>query len=113
MKIARTVVVLLAACPLTGIDARPSGAEIYRPWCVIYSGRDGARTCSFSSFEQCMMTATPGTAALACRTRGICGTARPTRPRGPVAAGRNRDRLGRQLPPRWVHLSDAVKRREV
>ena len=61
MKITRTVVILLAACPLTGIDARPSGADIYRPWCVVYSGRDGARTCIFSSFEQCMMTATPGT----------------------------------------------------
>ena len=61
MKIARTVVILLAVWPLTGIDARPSEAEIYRPWCVIYSGRDGARTCIFSSFEQCMMTATPGT----------------------------------------------------
>jgi Protein of unknown function (DUF3551) len=61
MKITRTVLILLAACPLTGIDARPSEAEIYRPWCVVYSGRDGARTCSFSSFEQCMMTATPGT----------------------------------------------------
>ena len=61
MKIACTVVILLAACPLTGIDARPSEAEIYRPWCVVYSGRDGAYTCIFTSFEQCMMTATPGT----------------------------------------------------
>jgi hypothetical protein len=60
MKITRTVVILLAVCLLTAMDARPSGAEIYRPWCVVYSGRDGARTCSFSSFEQCMMTATPG-----------------------------------------------------
>ena len=61
MKIARTVVILLVVCPLAGIDARPSGADIYRPWCVVYSGRDGARTCIFTSFEQCMMTATPGT----------------------------------------------------
>lgn len=61
MKITRIVVILLAICPLTAIDARPSGAEIYRPWCVVYIGRDGARTCSFTSFEQCMMTATPGT----------------------------------------------------
>jgi hypothetical protein len=28
---------------------------------VVYSGRDGAYTCIFTSFEQCMMTATPGT----------------------------------------------------
>ncbi|HMJ28029.1 MAG TPA: DUF3551 domain-containing protein [Xanthobacteraceae bacterium] len=61
MKITRTVVILLVVCVLTAIDARPSGADIYRPWCVVYSGRDGARTCIFSSFEQCMMTATPGT----------------------------------------------------
>ena len=61
MKITRTVVILLVVCPLAGIDARPGGADIYRPWCVVYSGRDGAQTCIFSSFEQCMMTATPGT----------------------------------------------------
>ena len=47
--------------PASGIDARPSGAETYRPWCVVYNGRDGAYTCIFSSYEQCMMTATPGT----------------------------------------------------
>ena len=61
MKITRTVVILLVVCVLTAIDARPSGADIYRPWCVVYSGRDGARTCTFTSFEQCMMTGGPGT----------------------------------------------------
>ena len=62
MKPMRTAMTLLAVCPLTVIiDARPSGAETYRPWCVVYSGRDGAYTCIFTSFEQCMMTATPGT----------------------------------------------------
>ena len=61
MKITRTVVILLAVCPLTAIAARSSGAETYRPWCVVYSGRDGAYTCIFTSFEQCMTTATPGT----------------------------------------------------
>ena len=61
MKIMRTVVILLAVCPLTAIAARSSGAETYRPWCVVYPGRDGAYTCIFTSFEQCMMTATPGT----------------------------------------------------
>ena len=60
MKIMRTAVILLAVGPLSGIDARPSGAETYRPWCVVYNGRDGAYTCIFSSYEQCMMTATPG-----------------------------------------------------
>ena len=113
MKITRTVVILLVVCPLAGIDARPSGADIYRPWCVVYSGRDGARTCIFTSFEQCMMTATPGTGGSCVQNTWVRGTARPTRLRGPDAADRIGDRLGRQLPPRWVHLSDAVKRREV
>jgi hypothetical protein len=58
MKPMRTAMILLAVCPLTAIiDARPSGAETYRPWCVQYSGRSGARSCAFTSFEQCMMTA--------------------------------------------------------
>ena len=59
MKVMRTGVTLLAVCPLTAIDARPSGGETYRPWCVVYSGQS-AKTCTFTSFEQCMMTATPG-----------------------------------------------------
>jgi Protein of unknown function (DUF3551) len=52
---------LLAMAAFAAVDVRTTSAEIYRPWCVEYSGRDGARTCIFSSFEQCMMTATPGT----------------------------------------------------
>ena len=55
-------VTLLALGSLTAIDVRPSAAEIYRPWCVVYQGsRDGATNCSFTSFEQCMMTGGPGT----------------------------------------------------
>src|SRR4029453_3153897 len=54
---------VLAAGPLSAIDARPSGAETYRPWCAVYTGRSGGRNCSFNSFEQCMMTAGPGTGA--------------------------------------------------
>jgi hypothetical protein len=50
-----------ALLTLAAIDTRPAAAEIYRPWCVVYSGLDGAYTCIFTSFEQCMMTATPGT----------------------------------------------------
>jgi hypothetical protein len=57
----RTAFALLALAVLAGIDTRPAAAEIYRPWCVVYSGRDGAYTCIFTSFDQCMMTATPGT----------------------------------------------------
>jgi hypothetical protein len=37
----------------------PSVAEIYRPWCVSYPWV--GTTCAFTSFEQCMMTAGPGT----------------------------------------------------
>ena len=37
MKTMRTAMILLAVGPLTAIDARPSGAETYRPWCVQYS----------------------------------------------------------------------------
>jgi hypothetical protein len=62
MKISRTAAVLLAfAVLMAAIGAPPSSADSTRPWCVVYSGRDGAYTCIFSSFDQCMMTATPGT----------------------------------------------------
>ena len=45
------------------IDLRPAPAETYRPWCAQYSGRGGARNCGFVSYEQCRMTATPGSGA--------------------------------------------------
>jgi Protein of unknown function (DUF3551) len=60
MQTIRAGLVLSTLCWLTAIDARPAAAEIYRPWCVQYSGRDGAYTCTFTSYEQCRMTATPG-----------------------------------------------------
>jgi Protein of unknown function (DUF3551) len=60
MKTIHAALALIALCASTTMDARPSAAEIYRPWCVQYSGRDGATTCTFTSYEQCMMTATPG-----------------------------------------------------
>lgn len=60
MKTVGAALVVVTLCSLTVIDARPVAAETYRPWCVQYSGRDGAYTCTFSSYEQCMMTATPG-----------------------------------------------------
>ena len=61
MKRMRPAKILLAVCALTVIGECPSDAQTQRPWCVVYSGRDGAYTCIFSSLEQCMMTATPGT----------------------------------------------------
>ena len=57
----RAAFTLLALAIFVAVDVRLADAETYRPWCVVYSGRDGARTCIFTSFEQCMMTATPGT----------------------------------------------------
>jgi len=61
MNRTRAALTMLALCSLTAIDARPSTAETYRPWCVQYSGRSGGRSCAFTSFEQCMMTAGTGT----------------------------------------------------
>jgi hypothetical protein len=62
MKTIRAVLVVLTLSSLTVIDARPMAGEVYRPWCVEYqSGKgDGSTNCSFTSYEQCMMTATPG-----------------------------------------------------
>ena len=56
----RALLVVLTLCSLTAIDARPLVGEVHRPWCVQYQGRDGATNCGFHSYEQCMMTATPG-----------------------------------------------------
>ncbi|HEY6993806.1 MAG TPA: DUF3551 domain-containing protein [Xanthobacteraceae bacterium] len=61
MTATRAALAVLIVCLLTAIDARPSLAEIYRPWCVQYTGRGSSTNCSFSSYEQCMMTAGPGT----------------------------------------------------
>ena len=63
MKMIRAALVVLTLSSLTTIDARPAAGETYRPWCVQYSGRSGARNCGFTSYEQCMMTATPGSGA--------------------------------------------------
>jgi hypothetical protein len=63
MKTVCGVAILLAFSSL--LDVRPSYAEIYRPWCAVYSSSrgGGARNCGFTSFQQCMMTAGPGTGA--------------------------------------------------
>ena len=47
----RAAFVLLAFAALAALDARPAAAEIYRPWCI-----QGFVTCTFTSFEQRMMT---------------------------------------------------------
>ena len=58
MKLIRAVLVVLTLSSLTAIDAGPAAAEVYRPWCVQYSR---GTNCGFTSYEQCRMTATPGT----------------------------------------------------
>ena len=64
MKAIRAVPLVLALALLTAFDVRPAASEIYRPWCAqYYGGRDGARNCGFTSYQQCMMTATPGSGA--------------------------------------------------
>jgi hypothetical protein len=60
MRTIRVALVVLTAFVLTAIDARSAAAETYRPWCVQYVGRGGT-TCIFTSYEQCRLTATPGT----------------------------------------------------
>lgn len=59
MTMIRAVPVVLALATLSAIDARPAAAEVYRPWCVQYTGGDGddGTTCTFASYEQCMLTA--------------------------------------------------------
>jgi hypothetical protein len=61
MKLLRALVFLSACSALAMIDARPSGAEIYRKWCAGYPPTGSI--CAFNTFEQCMMTAGPGTGA--------------------------------------------------
>ena len=59
MIMIRAALTLLAVAAFAATDARRSVAEIYRPWCVSYPWV--GTTCAFTSFEQCMMTAGPGT----------------------------------------------------
>jgi len=63
MTLIRGALVLVTLAALSAIDAKPGTAQPYRPWCVEYIGRDGGRTCTFHTYEQCLMTATPGTGA--------------------------------------------------
>lgn len=60
----RAAFILIAPAIIAATDAPSVNAEIYRPWCVLYqsgSGNSAGTTCAFTSFEQCMMTAGPGT----------------------------------------------------
>ena len=59
MTMIRAVFALLALAMLAAIDSLPAAAEVYRPWCVQYTGGNGddGTTCTFTSYEQCMLTA--------------------------------------------------------
>jgi len=61
MKPVRAVLALFACVTLAVIAASPRRAEIYRPWCAGYPPTGSI--CAFTSFEQCMKTAGPGTGA--------------------------------------------------
>jgi hypothetical protein len=84
---------LLAVAVLAAVDARRSVAEIYRPWCVSYPWI--GTTCTFMSFEQCMMTAVPALADQTHRILGIWHMAkgRKNRPH-PRRSVSNASRLG-------------------
>jgi uncharacterized protein DUF3551 len=60
MNAMRTAVTTLAFLSPIAAGLPPAVAEIYRPWCVSYPATT-TKSCAFSSFEQCMMTAGPGT----------------------------------------------------
>jgi uncharacterized protein DUF3551 len=49
---------LLFAIALPIWFASPAQAQIYYPWCAVYSGGrgGGATNCGFTSFQQCMAT---------------------------------------------------------
>jgi hypothetical protein len=48
----RAVLSVAVALAAMAIDARPTAAEFYRPWCVQYlGGFSGGTTCAFISFE--------------------------------------------------------------
>jgi hypothetical protein len=62
----RAALIVIALAAIAAVDVSSAGAEIYRPWCALYqsgSGNGAGPTCAFISFEQCMMTAGPGTGA--------------------------------------------------
>jgi Protein of unknown function (DUF3551) len=55
----RVAYALIAFAAFTSVDVSPAPAEVYRPWCAQYMSTtgDGTTNCSFTSYEQCMMTA--------------------------------------------------------
>jgi hypothetical protein len=83
----KTTVAGLLVVPLLALDPSPAAAQANRPWCAQYYGSLGGGTnCGFTSYEQCMMTAGPGTGAWCVQNPAYqaygSGTAAPSRRRG-------------------------------
>jgi hypothetical protein len=57
----KIVLALLLFSGWAAVDLQPAAAQVHRPWCAQdMSARNGGTSCTFSSYEQCRMTATPG-----------------------------------------------------
>ena len=80
----KTILVGLLVVPLLlSLDPSPAAAQANRPWCAQYYGSFGGGTnCGFTSYQQCMMTAGPGTGAWCVRNPAYQGSGgRRARPR--------------------------------
>ena len=64
----KTVAAGLLVVPfLLPLVSSPAAAQANRPWCAQYYGFGGATNCGSTSYQQCMMTAGPGTGAWCAR----------------------------------------------
>ena len=59
----KTTIAGLLVLPFLALDPSPAAAQANRPWCAQYYGFGGGTNCGFTSYQQCMMTAGPGTGA--------------------------------------------------
>jgi len=62
----RLTIAMLAATGIGWLGSPASQAQAPNyPWCIVYSGgqADGGEHCMFTSYAQCMLTATPGSGA--------------------------------------------------
>jgi hypothetical protein len=60
----KTTIAGFLVLPFLALDPSPAAAQANRPWCAQYYGSLGGGTnCGFTSYDQCMMTAGPGTGA--------------------------------------------------
>jgi hypothetical protein len=67
-------IAVVALAGLAALDAPASRAQTQDyPWCIVYSGTegDGGTHCMFTSYHQCLMTATPGSGGVCVRNLRI------------------------------------------